>query len=745
MIEKIPLLRAFAADRQAPKGKEVGIADIFGTSLFAPAEGIQVYNPSALVGRRGLAIYDEMRRDEQVRSAMQFKKSAVMASGWSLHAPDGEDDDWEPLALVQEQFDSLGKGEIFFTGSGFGDKVLEILSAMEYGFSVTEKLWESRDGVVWLDDMKVRAPHNMFFDIDSHGNITGLRQSDLPLPIAKFLVMVYSPYFQNPYGESDLEPAYRAWWTKSNAYKWLAMLLEKHGIPPIFYLYDPEGIDETSKGRLRTIMERIQAATVGLIPRGGGKDSGEMWSPNLASNVDDVFIPALNKFDNDIAKAILVPGLLGFTSDTAEGSFARADVHFDAFMLVVNKVRETVECIINSGVIKDIVDFNIPGADQYPLFKLNPLTDDVTDVILKSWSDLVSGKVVNPQQEDERHIREALKFPPMSEETEAKWDEPEDEPPLPDLAPDEDLPPEEEIDPEKGEELDPEMSLFASRPLNVYERKVNFAQVVKGLDAIEGQSIDRLASDMTSIRDKHIEHLRRSFQPTQKWVREMEIRGFNRWRQNLEESMRANLEFGRERIRGEIPGAFADAGPAFVPAEAVREMRNRALDRSTTVKGRLLDSIRNILINGIAAGRTLQDMIPEIEKAFLPYIGNDRVLKNGEPLKRHTIENIVRTESTRAFNRGRLVEIRQKGARDFVQGVQYSAVIDSRTTSVCRHLDGKIFPPDSSDLTGLTPPNHHMCRSVLVPVLIDEPVEQSDLITPAQVGRGKELATEGFV
>ncbi len=721
-----------------PQTGEVAIADIFGTHLFGPNSGIRAYNPSQLVTRRGLRIFDEMRKDEQVRSAMSFKQSSVMASGWSLHAPEGRDDDWDVLEFVQKQFDAMGKGEIFFTGSGFGDKVIEILSSMEYGFSVTEKIWLEEDGAIRLSDLKTRAPHNMEFDIDAHGNITGLTQSEVPLPVPKFLVHVYDSEFQNPYGCSDLESAYRAWWSKSNAYKWLAMLLEKHGIPPIFYLYNPAKLDQSSQGKLRTIMERIQAATVGLIPR-SSKDDGEMWSPDLASNVDDVFIPSLNKFDQDIAKAILVPGLLGFTSDTQEGSYARAGVHFDAFMLIVQKVRESIECLVNNGIVRNIVDFNF-HSEEYPLFKLNPLTEDVTESILSTWNDLITGKVVNPQQEDERHIREALKFPPMSEETETQWDDPE-----PDE--DEEVPP--ELDPEDGDEepelIDAEMGLYANRPLNTYEQKVDFAQVVKGLDGIEAQALETLTGAMKQIQDRHIEHLRKSFKPEQKWVRDLDLRGFQRWRLDLEETMRVNLDYGRERLRMEVPRAFSERGPAFVPSEAIAELKTRALDKSASVKGRLLDQIKNILINGIATGSSLGDMIPEIQAAFLPYIGNPNILKNGEPLSSHSIENIVRTESTRAFNRGRLVEIRSKEARNFIQGVEYSSVIDSRTTPVCRHLDGKIFAADSDDLTGLTPPNHYMCRSVLVPVLIDEPVDQSEMVTPAEVGRGKQLAGKGFV
>lgn len=48
-------------------------------------------------------------------------------------------------------------------------------------------------------------------------------------------------------------------------------------------------------------------------------------------------------------------------------------------------------------------------------------------------------------------------------------------------------------------------------------------------------------------------------------------------------------------------------------------------------------------------------------------------------------------------------------------GVQYSAIIDTRTTPVYTYLDGRIFRANDPELDRLTPPNHFNCRSVLCP------------------------------
>ncbi|OQC23315.1 MAG: hypothetical protein BWX71_02101 [Deltaproteobacteria bacterium ADurb.Bin072] len=50
--------------------------------------------------------------------------------------------------------------------------------------------------------------------------------------------------------------------------------------------------------------------------------------------------------------------------------------------------------------------------------------------------------------------------------------------------------------------------------------------------------------------------------------------------------------------------------------------------------------------------------------------------------------------------------------RGFVEAFEYSAILDDRTSEVCEALDGKIL----RDFGSLQPPNHFMCRSLLIPV-----------------------------
>lgn len=373
---------------------------------------VEAYNPSVLVSRKGLRKIDEMLRDDQVRAALTFKKHAIISGGWNITSPEGRPDDWEPTVFAQEQLERLS--------GTFERATIDILTALEYGFSVTEKVFDATGDRIELLALKTRAPHSFVFVTDEFGNIEsdGVVQhwrgdgGTERLPVRKFVLFRNDPRFGNPYGSPDVESAYRPWWAREQAYRFMMMMLERYGIPPIFALYNQGRYNNAQQDQLKTVLSRLQAATSGIIPR-RQKDDLEMWAPeNLAGQVSTVFIPALELTAKDIARGILMPGLLGVTPDDRAGSFARAKKHFDMFLLVVETLqRRLAEEAMNEQVIRPLVALNFP-VDEFPVFRWMPVTDEIRIDLLDQWTALVGANIVQPTPDDERHIREMLEFPP---------------------------------------------------------------------------------------------------------------------------------------------------------------------------------------------------------------------------------------------------------------------------------------------------------------------------------------------
>ena len=136
---------------------EVAYADPF---RLLPMSGFMQYNPSELIGSKGYRVIDKMRRDEQIKAALAFKKHAVLSTGWEVSAP--EDGDEAQAEFINEVFTLLP--------GTFETVIFEIMSAIEYGFSVSEKVYAEREGRVVLSAIKTRDPRWFGFDQDEYGN-----------------------------------------------------------------------------------------------------------------------------------------------------------------------------------------------------------------------------------------------------------------------------------------------------------------------------------------------------------------------------------------------------------------------------------------------------------------------------------------------------------------------------------------------------------------------------------------------
>jgi SPP1 gp7 family putative phage head morphogenesis protein len=91
----------------------------------------------------------------------------------------------------------------------------------------------------------------------------------------------------------------------------------------------------------------------------------------------------------------------------------------------------------------------------------------------------------------------------------------------------------------------------------------------------------------------------------------------------------------------------------------------------------------------------------------------------------------VRTMTTGFYNGGRAQMMYEVG--DFVQYVQYSAILDDRTTDRCARLNGTIMRKDGN-FEKIEPPLHYNCRSVILPITEEDVKEQKALseVTPNQ-------------
>ncbi|PEZ47037.1 hypothetical protein CN367_11765 [Priestia megaterium] len=80
-------------------------------------------------------------------------------------------------------------------------------------------------------------------------------------------------------------------------------------------------------------------------------------------------------------------------------------------------------------------------------------------------------------------------------------------------------------------------------------------------------------------------------------------------------------------------------------------------------------------------------------------------------------ETIARTETAKMYNAGRIARYLDPETDGFVEALQYDAIVDPRTTDLCRGLNGKIIAiTNSARIAEMSPPNHFRCRATWLPV-----------------------------
>lgn len=151
----------------------------------------------------------------------------------------------------------------------------------------------------------------------------------------------------------------------------------------------------------------------------------------------------------------------------------------------------------------------------------------------------------------------------------------------------------------------------------------------------------------------------------------------------------------------------------------------------------LQDEFKRVMRVGVAKGETLQQMSARVmgtqKPSLLGVRGNvpgvtDEVIEGltYEPglLKkaRRNAEALVRTSYQTVMSEAR--QDAYKANDDVIKGTELSAVLDSRTTLICRGYDGKTWdlnnkPIPPNTLPFRQPPLHWGCRSVLIPVMKD--------------------------
>lgn len=674
------------------------------------------FNPDPIYKKRGnLTIYDEMRRDDQVKAVLQLKKFMVLSTGWTIEAAKDENQD-EAVEFLTANLESLNIPD-------FNTALFDILTYLDYGYSVTEPVFKvSKENKIILHKLKTRAPHTFEFHTDDFGDIEFIKQftnkKDLFIDPKKVLHLKYQSNFGNPYGTSDLQAAYRAYFSKDIVIRFWTIFLERFGNPHVIAKL-PTNLMKQYKDEVLEIIKNLQVKTGILIP-----DSAifELLFPP-SGNTD--FERAIDKFNMMIARSLLVPDLVGVGgSEITGGSFALGKKQFQIFFKTIDRIRDDIEKIVNRQLTIPLCFFNFGLKEKYPLWKLNPISDDNKIELLKLWVAAAKGKVWKASDDEINHFRQETGFPQDDEIERAA----ERQPPQPG----EKEEPQEDEGAEGGQD-NPEKKKdkFArtqlARERTIYEERIDFDRIDNELTELNEKSYSVLAPIFDKIKNSIIEIASFKINLNTERINKIEAKHLKELQRGIKTMLDSTYKAGEASARREIDIKKKSENMAFIqPIDFKKSIEERSFFITGIESEHILKKVKLILLDGIDKGLSTDEIVFKLEEFF--DADYDWIKQPGADIVGHRLETITRTNINKAYNFGRRRFFESPALADFVTGYQFSAILDARTTPICTSLDGKTYKINDPYINVVTAPLHFRCRSLWIPITINEPFNPSDKV-----------------
>lgn len=762
------------------------------------------YNPDFLYKKGGgYRHFDEIREDDQVGAVLRLKKHMILGRGWDFEIVEDDEEEQAAQALAMGEAppeegkpgeekkmpmkpgeqkmpmkkpmkpmeDKMGEGgeeEKPYGVAGkekppvdpqqleikrflkycltdglnkpFDDSLFQFLSALDFGFSISEKVYklieegQYKDKICY-ESFRTRPPHGIILHTTEKGDLEKIMQDDTELkPIEKFIIYIHNQEFENIYGRSDIDRGvYRAWWAKNNIIKFWNIYLERFGMPTAVGRYGPAS-SEADRSRLLTILDRLTAKGATVLP-----EDMKLEFLEVVKDSGSGYERAVDKMNIAIARAIMVPDLIGMSGEqTSGGSFALGEMQFQLFYTILEKERTYLERLVNKEIVEPLLRMNygMSPEDAKVRFKLNPMNEDDKTAMVKAWSEMVRAVGFKPNPEEINWARKLLGAPEG-----LVMDKPE---PLLQAGMDpktgKPMEPPEEGEKPKGKAPAPEkpgaksFAFHPSRELTSYEHKCDFefissetkaqeASLKRELYKVTNLAITDLADWIVKKKVVESKKIELATSP--------EVKYENQFRVALKAGLKDAYRLGQLTANMELGHTMPFALAGLSDTEVQKLIDEIATYVSHTEWENIRKKTTPILQNAIQNGVPLRQVMKELDEALKDY---DMTFEPPAPFKGTTaarLENIVRTNYNDVFNEARKNEFIKY--ENEIAAFIFSGVADDRQSEICRELDGLIFGKE--DLNKYTPPLHYQCRSVVVPILKGEEYTLSDMpVTKEQPG-----------
>lgn len=681
--------------------KELGAS---GTSKYGGVFDVE-YN-SDLKFPKSIDIYDQMRKgDATVKAALLSVKLPIRAANYFFEPASEDKKDLDILEKCEEQF---------FRKTKIINIVEDMCTALDFGFSIFEKVYEIKDGMVFFKKIAPRVQDSII-SWETNSGEDGICQQAMKegtwqlidIPMSKLFIFSFEKEGDNLEGVSILRAAYKHWYYKENAYKIEAIAAERNGVGvPVVRVN--KTLTSEEEDEILLILRNLRANEDACIIEKGGDDvQFRFESPNGQFDFEKFIL----HHDRQIVKSVLAQFLeLGVTKGAMSLSDSHSNLFYQSLDSIADKIVEALQTLVDEFVL-----LNYGTGVEAPTLKHSDIGERSFNDFSLALERLSKAGLITPDESTEEYIRKLLDLPEREEMEEDEEEIPVEEKIVQkkeEIEVPEEV--EQEIEKKNPEKLADKFEPF--RPLTLAEQKVDFTKMAKILDKSE-EEVKKIFEKHTKKIQKAILEAAKEYVDSKGSVNLFTASFLKSVSQELKTDLQKKLlesyELGKTEATREVDGkrfATPQEDKVIIREQARILSEKHASDLANEAVLSAQNGLRGIAESAaILAG--IKESLSKKAESQIPTAA--RVSTNG------------------VINQG-IGKVHEVFA-DKIWGFQYSAILDSKTTDICKGLDGKVTRKREQMPQ---PPLHMNCRSRIVAILNDQ-AEKPEVNAPTKEDRDR--------
>ena len=338
--------------RETPVLDEIAIAE---KDIYQDYTGTTLLNPDRILrsesGGRGIELFEDLLRDDQVGSNMETRALAVVGREWEVIPATEKRPDLRIADFVRE----------VLLACNYDDARKSLLSGIVLGFKPAEVMWEYSEGDIWIREIVAKASRRFAFDLSRRLRLLTPRNmvEGEAVPERKFVVYTHVSANGSPYGDGLGRLLYWPVWFKKNAIKFWMIFADKFGSPTAVGKYPP-GTPASLQDDLLAAIDAIQQESAIRIPN---NVEIELLEARRSGSTDTY--EKLCAFMNAAISKVLLGQTL--TTEVGErGSYAASQTHEQVRRDYIKADADSLSAVLNRQLVRWIVDYNFPGTTRYP-------------------------------------------------------------------------------------------------------------------------------------------------------------------------------------------------------------------------------------------------------------------------------------------------------------------------------------------------------------------------------------------